>query len=499
MANIYTTAREAAGEGPDEPEGSAPPTTAATDAPASALPSAAPPLSPAAPGPTGPAWLGVLRHRAFRNVWLGAFGSSIGGWMEIVGVQWVMTVQTLSPEWVASGRPGATLMLGYLSAAQLGPTLALGLWGGLVADRVDRKRLLLVTQVVMMLIAAALLVASAAGRLTPAVMLVLSLLNGVAMAFNMPAWQVLTPRLVPREELTKAITLNGMQFNMARVIGPGLAGVLMAQFGATVLFAVNTLSFLGVLLAVSSTPPAPPPPREDVKAWSQIREALRFTFRQRGPLAIFTALVLFSALAAPLVRMLPVFVQEVYHAEERVYGLLLALMGAGAVVGGLSLKWLPPWYPKHHFIPLSVLGGGAMIAAFSVMDSVLGASVFIFLCGAFWLWAFNSCMAAMQLLVDDRMRGRVMAVCNTAVFGVMPLGAIAAGWISHIASGRADSGLGTQVGVGTLGAVLAAAGLVMLIWRTPEVDGLRPGDPGYERRPSLLAGITARAHRPGPQ
>lgn len=455
-------------------------------------------MSPtAAPPPPGrPSRLGVLRHRAFRNVWLGAFASSIGGWMEMMGVQWVMTVQTLSPEWVAAGRPGATLMLGYLSAAQLGPTLLLGLWGGLIADRVDRKKLLMTTQVIMMFIAAGLLAASALGHLTPIVMIVLSFLHGTAMAFNMPAWQVLTPRLVPREELTKAITLNGMQFNMARVIGPALAGVLLAQFGATVLFAVNTLSFLAVLLAVASTPPAPAPPRSDARAWHQIREAMSFTFHHRGPLAVFTALVLFSALAAPLVRMLPVFVQEVYHAEERTYGLLLSLMGAGAVVGGIAIRWLPSWYPKHHFIPLSVMGGGAMIAAFSAMESVPAAGFFIFLSGAFWLWAFNSSMAAMQLLVDDRMRGRVMAICNTAVFGAMPLGSIAAGWISHVVSGRADSGWGTQVGVGSLAVVLATAGLVMLIWRTPEVDGLRPGDPGFERRPGLWRGIAAHAHRP---
>lgn len=446
-------------------------------------------------------WHGVLRHRLYRNVWLGALVSSIGGWMEILGVQWLMAKQTSS-----------AVMMGYLAAAQLMPMLLLGVWGGLVADRVDRKRLLIATQALLMAIAAALAFFAWIDLATPLVLIVFGALNGSTMAFNVPAWQVLTPRLVPRDELTRAINLNGLQFNLARVVGPALAGVVMALYGPAVLFLVNSISFLGVIAAVARTPGAPAPPSDGATALQRTREALSFVFRRPGPRAVFLAMVLFAALAAPLVRLLSLFVRDVYpgndglsrwlarlaesgQAREAEFGLLLAVMGLGAVAGVVALRVIPRWYPKHHFIPLSIACSGVSIVAFSATSSFPAALAIVFFCGLFWLWAFNSAFAAMQVLVDDVMRGRVMAVCNVAVFGAMPLGSLAAGALGEVVGGSAP-GVGVQIGVGAMGALLALGGLVMLTWRTPEVDGLAPGDPGYTRRPGLVAGITAGAHRP---
>ncbi len=446
----------------------------------------------------------------------------------MVGMQWQMALLTDLPAWKAAGHPSSPLMMGYLAAAQLLPTLLLGIMGGLVADRVNRKRMLLVTQTVMMLIAAGLTTASALGFITPIFLLFIAMLNGVTMAFNVPAWQVLTPRLVPRTELAKAITLNGIQFNLARIVGPGLGGLIMALNNSpSLLFSINTLSFLAVIFAVLGTPPSPPPAHDGSRSLTQVREAASFVFHQRGPFRVFIALVIFSILAAPLVRLLPIFIKEVYHAEERAFGFLLAIMGVGAVLGGLSLKALPPWYPKHHFIPLAMTLSGVAVTGFSFATSILWAAVAIFFAGAFWLWSFNSSMSAMQLLVDDRMRGRVMAVCNTAVFGASPLGSILAGYIGHVVAARTEvsaasaaaadlavngiaasaildslptsfneTGLGAQFGVGSLSLLLTCCGLIMLIWRTPEIDGLKPGDPGFDRKPGLLRGLFASAHRP---
>ncbi len=422
--------------------------------------------------------------------------------MEILGVQWMMAEQTES-----------AVMMGNLAAAQLLPMLVLGIWGGLVADRVNRKRLLLATQLLLMLIAAGLALVALLNRAQPLVLILFGLLNGATMAFNVPAWQVLTPRLVPREELTQAINLNGLQFNLARVVGPALAGVVMAVYGPAVLFGLNALSFLGVLLAVAGTPDAPAPPRDPTTAWQRTREAVSFVFHRPGPRAVFLGMVVFAALAAPLVRLLSLFVRDVYPGDdwlsvtvahvvngggagEAQFGLLLAMMGLGAVAGVLALKLVPRWYPKHHFIPLSIACSGVSIVLFSATASFPLAVVLVFLCGVFWLWAFNSAFAAMQVLVDDAMRGRVLAVCNVAVFGAMPLGSLAAGALGELVAGRVGPGAGVQLGVGAMGAVLALAGIVMLTWRTPEVDGLTPGEAGYTRRPGLLAGITAGAHRP---
>jgi len=443
----------------------------------------------AAPEPTGKLWRGVLRYPAFRRVWLGAMVSSIGTWMEGLGVQWLMAEQT-----------GSTVMLAWLAAAQLGPMLLLGIFGGLATDRLDRRRLLLATQITMMLIAAGLTVACALEWATPTVLLGLGLLNGVAMAFNAPAWQVMTPRLVPRAELHRAIALQGLQFNLARVVGPALAGLLLAQTSATVLFAINTLSFVAVIQAIRSTEPAPPPPGPAPPAGAQILEALRFMFGEPGPRILLIMLVLLSALAAPLQRMLPLFVSEVFHAGETAYGLLLGLFGAGAVLGGLTLGRWPTWYPRHHLIPLSLALTGACMTLFCATRSLTLGGAWIFAGGICWIWTFSSMLTALQLRVSDAMRGRALAVTNMAMFGAMPIGSLLAAvlgsWLAASIDAAEPAAAAVQLGVGTATLLLTVLGLLLLIWRTPQIDEQGPVNPPLAR--SLWSGVTARAHRPGP-
>jgi MFS family permease len=451
---------------------------------------------------------GVLRHKHYRNVWFGQFGSSLGGWMESVGVGWIINTTSKDP----------AVMLGYLALAQLGPMMLFGIPGGILADRMNRKLLLLITQFAMMMIAAGLAVASYVSHAKPnvAVMIVLVLLNGAAIPFNAPAWQVLTPRLVPREELTNAIFLNGLQFNLARAVGPALAGVLYYWFGPTILFVINTMSFIGVMVAVASTPNTPTPPPTGVSVLHQFKEAQRFVLRERGPRAVLIAIVVIGLLAAPLMRLMPMFVTHVFtqtklpaeklasatadSAEHSgAYGFLLAMMGLGAVTGVGLVRFIPKWYPKHHMIPVSILGGGIFITLFASTTNYYLACVTLFFGGIFWLWSFNSAFAAMQILVPDAMRGRVMAIVNVAVFGSMAIGPLLTGKLGsglNAGSAHIDAGLGIQIGVAATGAALTLAALVMLIWRTPEVDGLKPGDPGYDRRPGLIRGITGSVHRP---
>lgn len=477
-------------------------------------PVAASPLADAPAAAQGRAHrrLGVLRHRHFRNVWLGAFGASLGGWMEHVGIRWVMTEMTTAPGW--SG-PDANAMISYLTVASLVPTLLLGMVAGLITDRVNRKTLLLVSRVSMMFIAVGLAVISYFSLIGPGVLLVLSALQGVAIAFDIPASQVLTPRLVPREELTEAIHLNGVQFNMARVLGPALGGAILSWTSTTSLFVINAVSFVGVLISVWGTPDAPAPPRAPNgrsvlgQAGSDIAEAMSFVFHRRGPRAAFLALVVFAIFATPMMQLLPVFVHQVYHRQESAFGIMLGVMGSGAVTGGFLVRRVPKWYPMHHFIPVSVLLGGVTIFLFAIMPSPLAAGVFLFLSGIFWMWAFNSSMAVMQLLVDDAMRGRVLAVCNTVALGLMPVGTILASmggrWLTHVydaARGTThpatadDIGREAQVGVAMCAVLLIAAGIVMLVRRTPEIDGAVPDGAPPER--GFLRGLTAGEHRPNP-
>lgn len=433
--------------------------------------------------------LGVLRHRHYRALWLGASVSSIGSWMEAVGVQWLVAEQT-----------GSTVMMGVLAVAQMGPMLLLGVIGGLVADRYDRRLLLLSTQIVLMAVAATLTVFAWRGQATPGVLIALMVLHGTAMAFSIPAWQTLTPNLVPREELGQAIALNSMQFNVARVVGPALAGVLLATHGAALVFLVNTLTFLAAMAGVLAIPPVPPQRDEEEHegAIRRIRNAFGWVFANTGPRRVFLGLLILSVLAGPLLRMLPLFVSEVFHEKEPAYGLLLSLMGIGAVAGVVGMKFIPKWYPLHHQIPLSIALCGGLIVAFSAAPTLWAAGVVVAMIGVTWVWSFSSSVTAMQLLVRDSMRGRVMSVVNTAVFGAMPFGSLlvsAVGEPTARAIGRGTD-FATRFGTGALAAVLVVAGVVMLIWRTPEIDGIEEGEPGYDRRPGLMRGLTARAHRP---
>lgn len=464
--------------------------------------SPAPQVQPPKPDPIAP-----LRRPHFRLVWTAAAVSSVGTWMETFGMTWAMTYIAQDPSWAAAGRPSAATMLAFIAAAQLLPMFFLGMAGGIVADRVDRRRMLIVTQTVLMLTAAALAVASAMGRASATVLILVSIVQGTTMAFNVPAWQVMTPRLVPRDELARAIALQSLQFNMARVIGPLLAGLLMFDKDATVLFALNTLSFLGVIFAVAKTPPPPAMPEDRRRggllagALRDTREATSFVFHNRGPRAVFIGVVLFSVLAGPLLREMPAFVTQVYQEQEKLGSALLAIMGLGAVLGAFLLPRLPSWYPRHHFIPLAMAGGGLSISLFCAVPDPLFGGAIMFAIGLFWIWSFSSSIAAMQLLVSDSMRGRVMAVTNTAVFGASPLGALMTAGIEWIVTrtGWANAeALGVQIGLGALSGALLIAAVVMLTWRTPEVDGLKPGDDGYDRKPGLIRGILASGHRPRP-
>lgn len=447
---------------------------------------------------------GPLRHPHFKRVWIGAAVSSVGGWMEMTGVQWAMAKATLDTEWIAHN-PALTapLMMAYLAAAQLFPQLFLGILGGVAADRLNRKTLLLVTQSARMVIAAALTLAALRGVISPWALIVLGGLDGIAMAFNIPAWQVLTPRLVPREELADAITLNGLQFNVARAVGPALAGLLMGVAeGVWALFALNTLSYAVILFAVALTPDAPAPASRDAHPWRQVGEAWSYVRGHIGPWRLIIGIAVFSMLATPFLRFLPILIQEIYlptstkDRQETAFGLLLGAMGVGAVAGALTVRRIPAWYPKHHFIPLSILLCALTLVVIAFATSIWVAAVAIAVCGIFWMWAFNAAWGALQMLLPDALRGRVSAIANTISFGAMPVGAYIAGVVGQAVAGRESEGLAAMAGTAAASIALVAVAAAMLTWRTPEIDGLRPGDAGYDRVPGLVRGITGRAHRP---
>jgi MFS family permease len=437
----------------------------------------------------------VFRHKYYRRVLIAQAISNIGTWTELFAIQMFVAKST--------GRLDDQSVLGM---CQLLPILVLGLLGGLTADRVNRRTLLVVTQMLAGLVAAGVATVSMIGFADPRTavhwLFFLGALNGCIMAFNFPAWQVLTPRLVPKGDLTSAITVNGIQFNMARVLGPVIAGYVLALYGPPPLLWFNALTFIGMGIVVWTTPDAPAPPRTGEPIRRQIREAVAFIFSQRGPRAVFVAQVLLSLLAAPLVRLLSNFVLDVYRlsdaAAEKTGGKLLALQGIGAVAGGLALRYVPSWYPKHHFIPLSVAGLGLSICLFALVTTPALGLAAMLVCGWFWIWAFNQSWAAIQVLTPDRLRGRALSLTNVASFGATALGVVIAGYSGEAL--KPESLLGpqraTQASILILSVPLLLAGVWMLVWRVPEVDGMtRVPRAGWSRF-GLLSAVAAREHWP---
>lgn len=439
----------------------------------------------------------MLRHRHFRNVLAAQFFSNVGNWMEAFAIQMFVAKAT-----------GRLDDQGVLAALQSLPIFLFGLLGGVVADRVDRRLLLVVTQVLAGLVAVGIVVVSAVPFADPrsAVhwLFFLGGVHGTVMAFNFPAWQVLTPRLVPKPELTKAITLNGIQFNLARVVGPALAGAFLVKFASTPLFIFNAASFFLMAGVIMTTPHAPALPPTGERVWRQIREAAAYVVEDRGARAVVFAQFILSLLAAPLVRMLSLYGIDVYHLGQKdaewAVGILLAVQGVGAVIGGFALRLIPKWYPKHHFIPVAVGAVGASIAIFALTTSVYAGYAAMFVVGFFWIWGFNQSWAAIQVLAPDRMRGRVLSVVTVASFGSTAVGVFVAGkvgeWLKAQTIAPVTAGQATQIVIAGLGFPLLAAGVYMLLNRTPEIDGMPRAIGGQRGSLSLYRALVAAEHSP---
>src|SRR5438132_7344257 len=251
----------------------------------------------------------VLRHPAFRWIWLGSLASNVGNWMETVAQAWLVQKQTQSP-----------FLVELLSAAEFIPVALLALPAGALADRHDRRKLLLIGQTAMMIMAAVLAVLTHLDYATPAVVITLAFLEGAAWAAVMPAWQALVPALVSRDELPSAIALNSAQFNVARLLGPMLAGAILTATSAAVVFDINVLSFVGIVLVIALVRVEARPLREAptraglLKQQGGVREALSWCVRQPGPRRILLGLFMFSLLAAPVQGLLPVYADTLFTA-----------------------------------------------------------------------------------------------------------------------------------------------------------------------------------------
>ncbi len=366
----------------------------------------------------------ALTYRDFRVLWCGAFLSTIGTWMQKVAQNWlVLTITGTSSAFFL----GLDSFLGEL------PILLLTVVGGVVADRYDRRRLLLTSQYIQMGAAFTLAALVFSGQVHIWHVLTLSVITGLAQAFGGPAYQSLLPSLVSKDHVPNAIAFNSIQFNLARVIGPLFAGAALASFGMVACFGLNGLSFLAVIAAILSLhirhipPAAPKRMREEFKSGYQ--------YVREHPALLGLAVLGFAGtfLGNPLLTFLPLFAQDVLHGEVTQYTYLMSSAGAGAVTGALVVAWRGRFPHMGRAVLVIQIVFGALMVLFAFTRVFWLNAALLFGAGACMVMVFATLSSLVQLNAPNEMRGRVMSLYMVAFRGGMPLGSLVGGWLANFA------------------------------------------------------------------
>ena len=314
------------------------------------------------------------------------------------------------------------------------PLLLFTLIGGVVADRRDRRKLLLASQVVQMSSAFTLAVLVAVGHVTIWYVIALSFVSGSAQAFGGPAYQSLIPSLVPKDHLPNAIALNSIQFNIARVLGPLLAGAALHAFGMVSCFTLNGVSFLVVIGALLSLHIRHEPAARPRRMRDELRGGLAYVRAEHRLLALIVIAFATTFLAIPILTFLPVVAKNVFHEGVGGYSRMMAFSGAGAVAGALVVAWLGRF---HHMGLTSLVVQavvGLLIVAFSFSRSLLVTEIILLSSGALLVMTMSLVTSLVQLIAPNEMRGRVMSIYMVAFRGGMPLGSLVTGKVADATS-----------------------------------------------------------------
>jgi predicted MFS family arabinose efflux permease len=383
-------------------------------------------------------------YRDFRIMWLGACVSTIGTFVQQFAQSWLVYDLTKDPFYL-----GLDLFLGQL------PIILFSLVGGVFADRLDRRKMLLYSQYIQMICAFVLTALFAAHAVRVWHILTLSFVVGLGQSFGGPAYSALLPTLVAPEDFANAISMNSIQFNLARIIGPTLGGLAYTFLGATWCFALNGVSFVAVIISLMAITVRFVAPKTNASVLTSMKEGIRFIREREGltplvVLAFCTTLFGFS-----LTGFLPVIVRTIFHRGPQTYELLLVCSGAGSICGALLVAAMEKLKGQGRMAVLALFALGLTTAGFAVSKWLPVSCVLIFLAGT----AVMSCAALMlslvQLLVADSMRGRVMSVYNLAFRAGIPLGALILGKLIPI--------LGVSTAVGGFGFALVAVACYFLI------------------------------------
>ena len=353
-----------------------------------------------------------LKNPLYRMLWIAALASNIGTWMHSVAAAWLMTTLTASP-----------LVIALVQTATFLPTFLFGLFGGVLADTSDRRRLLLFTQSWMLAAACLMGLLTVAGWVNAYWLLGLTFALGFGQALNGPAWQTATPQIASKEDMPAVIALNGVQFNMARAVGPAIGGLLMAAAGAGVVFLCNAASFLGVILVFWKWRP------EKVErephpggSWGALRTGLRFVGGSPAYHALLTRCSLFAGSFAAVWALLPVVAKQRLGGSALGYGLLLGAVGLGAVIGAGIHAGLRSRFSIDAQALCGTLIGACSIAGIAVSSTYPPAAISAFGCGISWMITVSVFNVRAQMAAPPALRARSLSVYMLVFQGSMAAG-----------------------------------------------------------------------------
>ena len=358
----------------------------------------------------------AFQYRDYRLMWIGACTSSIGTWM-----------QKLAQGLLVYNLTDSAFLLGLDAFLGDIPIFLFSLVGGVIADRMDRRRLLLGSQLVQMFSAFVLTFLVAFDIVRIWHVLCLSFLTGLAQAFGGPAYQALIPSLVEKEDVPNAIALQSIQFNVARVLGPAIGGLALANLGAKWCFGLNGLSFLAPIVSLLLVRPHFTPVRSQHSIFASMKEGIGFVRQQGSMEALMILAFCMTGLGIPMLTFLPVFARDIFHDPVTTLTLFFSASGVGSIAGALSVAALGNMQHKGRGALSALITLGISIATFAGSRSLVLSCAMLFLGGASMIVVFATVNSLVQLITTNEMRGRVMSVYNLSFRGGMPMGNLITG------------------------------------------------------------------------
>jgi len=399
----------------------------------------------------------ALRYRDFRLLWFGAVTATTGTWM-----------QTVAQSWVVLSMTNSAFLLGVDGFLSTGPMLLFSLIGGALADRLERRRIMLLSQYLQMTFAFVLGFLIWTKTVKVWHIFLLSFLTGSAQSVSGPAYISLLPLLVKREDVPNAVAMNSMQFNLARVIGPILAGIALTAWGAAICFGLNGLSFVAVIIALMfiRSPQVAGAGGEKRSFMEEMKDGFRFVWHRKS-LQLLTFLAFAGTfLGMPIVTFLPVVARSSFKLDARRYSWLLTAYGVGSVAGALVVAASGNAAKKGRIALTLQAAFACLLFGFAFSRTLAISMVIAFFAGACIVGVISMYSSLVQLTTSDAMRGRVMSIFMLAFRGGMPLGNLLAGYVAQRWS--------ITMALAVNGAVLAIVAVIFLLRGTDLDEGLQP-------------------------